>query len=44
VIELHLAGTVVADHLTAHVRPLDEANEALDDLREGRVLRSVLAP
>jgi D-arabinose 1-dehydrogenase-like Zn-dependent alcohol dehydrogenase len=44
VIELHLRGTVATDHLTAHVRPLEEANEALDDLREGRVLRSVLAP
>ena len=44
VIRLHLAGTIATDHLTAHVRPLDEANEALDDLRSGRVLRSVLAP
>jgi 2-desacetyl-2-hydroxyethyl bacteriochlorophyllide A dehydrogenase len=44
VIDLYLAGTIAADHLTAHVRPLEEVNEALDDLREGRVLRSVLAP
>jgi D-arabinose 1-dehydrogenase-like Zn-dependent alcohol dehydrogenase len=44
VIELHLQGTVATNHLTAHVRPLEEVNEALDDLREGRVLRSVLAP
>jgi Zn-dependent alcohol dehydrogenase len=44
VIDLYLAGTVTTDHLTSHVRPLAEVNEALDDLREGRVLRSVLAP
>jgi 2-desacetyl-2-hydroxyethyl bacteriochlorophyllide A dehydrogenase len=44
VIDLYLAGTIAADHLTAHVRPLEEVNEALEDLREGRVLRSVLAP
>lgn len=44
VIDLYLQGTVSTEHLTADVRPLEEANEALDDLREGRVLRSVLAP
>jgi alcohol dehydrogenase, propanol-preferring len=44
VIDLHLAGAVRVDHLTANVRPLEEGNEALDDLREGRVLRSVLLP
>jgi propanol-preferring alcohol dehydrogenase len=44
VIRLYLAGTITADHLTARVRPLEEVNEALDDLREGRVLRSVLTP
>lgn len=44
VIDLYLAGTISTEHLTAHLRPLDEANEALDDLREGRVLRSVLVP
>jgi threonine dehydrogenase-like Zn-dependent dehydrogenase len=44
VIGLYLAGTITTDHLTARVRPLEEVNEALDDLREGRVLRSVLAP
>ena len=41
---LHLAGALETDHLTAGTRPLEEANEALDDLRAGRVLRSVLAP
>ena len=44
VIDLYLDGTISTDHLTAHVRPLDEVNEALDDLRAGRVLRSVIAP
>jgi D-arabinose 1-dehydrogenase-like Zn-dependent alcohol dehydrogenase len=44
VIRLYLDGAIATDHLTARVRPLEEANDALDDLREGRVLRSVLAP
>ncbi len=43
-INMYLSGTIRADHLVAAVRPLEEANEALDDLREGRVLRSVLVP
>jgi D-arabinose 1-dehydrogenase-like Zn-dependent alcohol dehydrogenase len=44
VIDLYLAGKIETDHLTARTRPLDEANEALEDLRAGRVLRSVLIP
>jgi D-arabinose 1-dehydrogenase-like Zn-dependent alcohol dehydrogenase len=44
VIDLFLAGTLRADHLTSVQRPLEEGNAALDDLREGRVLRSVLVP
>jgi D-arabinose 1-dehydrogenase-like Zn-dependent alcohol dehydrogenase len=44
VIDLYLAGAIVTDHLTANVRPLEEANDALEDLRAGRVLRSVLVP
>jgi 2-desacetyl-2-hydroxyethyl bacteriochlorophyllide A dehydrogenase len=44
VIDLHLAGAIVTDHLTASIRPLAEANDALDDLREGRALRTVLVP
>ncbi|HVW16657.1 MAG TPA: alcohol dehydrogenase catalytic domain-containing protein [Solirubrobacteraceae bacterium] len=44
VIDLYRAGRVRTDHLTARVRPLEEANEALEDLRAGRVLRSVLVP
>jgi len=44
VIDLHLAGAIATDHLTARTRPLEEANAALSDLREGRVLRSVIVP
>lgn len=44
VIELYIEGRVVTDHMTASIRPLDEANDALDDLRRGQVLRSVLVP
>ena len=44
VIDLYLAGRIRTDHLTARVRPLEQANEALEDLRAGRVLRSVLVP
>jgi len=44
VIDLHLEGRITTDHLTARLRPLDEANEALEDLRAGRVMRSVLVP
>lgn len=42
VIELHLNGLVRTDHLIGASRPLEEADAALDDLRAGRVLRSVL--
>jgi alcohol dehydrogenase, propanol-preferring len=44
VIDLHLAGAIATDHLVGAVRPLEEGNAALDDLRAGRVLRSVLTP
>jgi 2-desacetyl-2-hydroxyethyl bacteriochlorophyllide A dehydrogenase len=43
-IELYLAGRIDVEHLVRSVRPLEEANAALDDLRAGRVLRSVLVP
>jgi propanol-preferring alcohol dehydrogenase len=43
-IDLYLDGTLNVDHLVGAVRPLDEANAALDDLKAGRVFRSVLAP
>ena len=44
VIDLYLEGGLQTDHLTARPRPLEEANDALEDLRAGRVLRSVLIP
>lgn len=44
VINLYLAGALRVDHMTDRTRPLEEVNAALDDLREGRVLRSVLLP
>jgi threonine dehydrogenase-like Zn-dependent dehydrogenase len=43
-IDLYLDGTITVDHLVKAVRPLDAANDALDDLRAGHVLRSVLLP
>jgi D-arabinose 1-dehydrogenase-like Zn-dependent alcohol dehydrogenase len=44
VMNLYLESSVEVDHLTAHQRPLHEANEALEDLKSGRVLRTVLVP
>lgn len=44
VLALHASGALRVDHLTAQVRPLAEANAALDDLRAGRALRTVLRP
>jgi alcohol dehydrogenase, propanol-preferring len=44
VINLYLGGEIVTDHLTTNIRPLTEVNEALDDLRAGRGVRSVLVP
>jgi 2-desacetyl-2-hydroxyethyl bacteriochlorophyllide A dehydrogenase len=43
-IDLYLGGSISVEHLVQHSRPLSEANEALDDLAAGRVLRSVLVP
>ncbi len=43
-IDLYLDGTLAVDHLVERVRPLSEANEALDDLKAGRVFRSVVTP
>ncbi len=43
-IDLYLEGTIKADHLTTSKRPLEEANDALDDLKQGRSLRTVLVP
>lgn len=41
-IDLYLDGTLRVDHLVDRVRPLEEANEALEDLKAGRVFRSIL--
>lgn len=43
-IALRLDGIISLDHLLTTVRPLAEAQDALDDLRQGRVLRTVLEP
>ena len=42
VVELHRQGAITTDHLVSHPRPLEQVNEALDDLRHGNVLRSVI--
>lgn len=44
VLDLYRAGVVRVDHLLSRQRPLAEANQALDDLEAGEVLRSVLIP
>lgn len=41
-VALYLDGTLSVDHLVERVRPLEEANEALEDLKAGRGFRSVL--
>ncbi len=43
-IDLYLDGTLQVDHLVETVRPLEEANDALEDLKAGRVFRSVVVP
>lgn len=43
-IDLYLDGTLAVDHLVERIGPLEEANDALDDLKAGRVFRSVLQP
>lgn len=44
VVDLHLAGALRTDHLTRSLRPLEEGNAALEDLRSGDALRTVLVP
>jgi D-arabinose 1-dehydrogenase-like Zn-dependent alcohol dehydrogenase len=41
-IDLYLDGTLTVGHLVEHVRPLDEADAALEDLKAGRGFRTVL--
>ena len=43
-VDLYLDGTIDVSHLVETVRPLEEANDAIEDLKAGRVFRSVLAP
>jgi alcohol dehydrogenase, propanol-preferring len=43
-IDLYLDGRLVVDHLVETVRPLEDANQALEDLKAGRRFRSVLTP
>ena len=42
VLELHRKGAITTDHLVKNRRPLNQVNEALDDLRKGAVTRSVI--
>lgn len=44
VLDLHRGGTLRTDHLTRSLRPLEDGNEALEELRAGTVLRAVLLP
>jgi D-arabinose 1-dehydrogenase-like Zn-dependent alcohol dehydrogenase len=41
-IDFYLDGTLKVEHLVENVRPLEEANEALEDLKAGRGFRTVL--
>jgi D-arabinose 1-dehydrogenase-like Zn-dependent alcohol dehydrogenase len=41
-IDFYLDGTLKVDHLVENVRPLEQANEALEDLKAGRGFRTVL--
>lgn len=43
VIDLHRSGAITTDHLLNDRIPLDEINPALDALRAGETLRSVVA-
>ncbi len=43
-IDLYLDGRLKVDHLVESVRPLAQANDALEDLKAGRVVRSILTP
>ncbi len=43
-IDLYLDGRLIVDHLVESIRPLEEADAALEDLKAGRGFRSVLTP
>lgn len=40
-VDLYMSGNLMVDELITHRRPLDEAQQAVEDLREGRTLRTV---
>jgi S-(hydroxymethyl)glutathione dehydrogenase/alcohol dehydrogenase len=43
-IDLYMSGALKVDQLISRYRPLEEVNQALDDLRSGSVARTVLTP
>ncbi len=43
-LEMYMQGRLKLDDLVTRVRPLDEVNEAFQDMAEGKVARTVLAP
>lgn len=44
VLNLYRGGEITTAHLTRRLRPLNEVNEALADLSDGAILRTVLTP
>jgi Zn-dependent alcohol dehydrogenase len=42
VVDLVRAGKLSTAHLISHIRPMAEAQHALNDLRRGAVLRTIL--
>jgi S-(hydroxymethyl)glutathione dehydrogenase/alcohol dehydrogenase len=42
ILDLYRQGKIKLDELISRYRPLDEINEAFDDLKQGRVARTVL--
>jgi hypothetical protein len=44
VLEHVKSGKLTTGHLTGTTRPLSQANEALEDLKAGRTMRTILIP
>ena len=42
ILDLYRQGKIKLDELISRYRPLDEINEAFDDLKQGKVARTVL--
>ena len=42
ILDLYRQGKIKLDELVSRYRPLDEINEAFDDLKQGKVARTVL--